>query len=268
MPQHPITELLVAVEGSPRSRAAALLVATYAERLSIPLSLVHCCRAQLSYAKACEELDRLASSLGVVKRVEVIHTSDVAGDLLRTADDLPGSTICLASHGRTEIGTTVLGSISREVVDRSLHPVLLIGPHAVAPDSFAMLEIAFNGSPLAWRALEAASPWARQLGATPWITRVDPLGGPGLPPDVSDTGDLRRAAERLEELGTPAEWDVLHGDDPGTVLSSWGATHGAALYVVGAHSRSGLRELFVGSAANRLIHAANRPVLITGGATL
>jgi nucleotide-binding universal stress UspA family protein len=268
MPEHPITELLVAVEGSPRSREAALLVAVYAERLSVPLSLVHCCRAQLSYAKACEELDELASSLGIVKRAEVVHSSDVAGDLLRTAGDLPGSTICLASHGRTEIGTAFLGSISREVVDRSLHPVLLIGPHAEAPDSFATLQIAFNDSPLAWRALEAASAWARQLGATPWITRVDAPGGLGLPPDVSDTGDLRLAAARLDELGTPAEWDVLHGDDPGAVLSSWGATHGAALYAVGAHSRSGLRELFVGSAANQLIHTANRPVLIAGGATL
>jgi nucleotide-binding universal stress UspA family protein len=130
------------------------------------------------------------------------------------------------------------------------------------------VEVAFDGSPLAWRAVEAAAGWARQLDATPWITRVDDLDRAPLPADVNETSGLLRAAARLEELGARAEWDVLHGDQPGRAVAYWGAAHGVALYVAGAHSRSGIRELFVGSAANDLVHAANRPVLIAGPASL
>ena len=102
------------------------------------------------------------------------------------------------------------------------------------------------------------------LGATPWLTRVAEPGRFESGGDLVEGGDLQRAGERLDALGLEPEWDVLHGENPATSMISWGKTHGVALYIVGAHSRSGLRELVFGSVANHLVHQADRPVVVVG----
>ena len=264
-----ISELLIAVDGTPRSAAAAHVAAGFAERLAVPVSLVRCCRPYVSFLEARADCEDLGASLHApVKRVEVLHSTDVVDDILATASDIPGSTICLASHGRTEVGQALLSSVSRELVDRCTGAVMLIGPHATAPDAYAAVAVAFDDSPLARRAVDAAAVWAHQLGATPWLTRVVAPAAPPVPPDVADSADLQRAAKQLAALGTEAEWEILHGDDPAAALTSWGASHGVALYLAGAHSRRGLRELWFGSVANALVHTADRPVLVAGPATL
>jgi nucleotide-binding universal stress UspA family protein len=262
-----VTELLVAVDGTPRSVEAAHIAAAYAERLAVPVSLVRGCRPYVSYGDARDWAEHLASELEpTVKRVEVLLTTDIAGDVLAAAKEIPGSTLCLSSHGRTEVGVTILGSISRAIVDRSPAPVLLIGPHAMAPTGFSAVLVGIDGSPLSRRALVAAGHWADQLGAVPWLALVDPPGTAPMTGDLVESADLQRAAAQLETFGLEPQWDVLHDDHPARALATWGASHGAALYVVGAHSRTGVHELVVGSVANQLVHHADRAVLVAGPA--
>jgi nucleotide-binding universal stress UspA family protein len=260
-----IRELVVAVDGTPRSAVAAEVTAVFANRLGVPVSLVRGCRPYLDFGAARAWVDDLAASLdATLKRVEVVHSTDVVDDVLALTSEIPGAVLCLASHGRTEVSASILGSVSRSVVDRSREPVLVVGPRAEAPECFAAVQVAYNGSLLAECSAQAGARWARQLGATLWLTRVgDPQSGVASA-DVTESADLQRLASQCAPLTPDIEWDVLHGNAPGATMCDWGAAHGVALYVAGAHSRGGLRELFIGSVAHDLVHRANRPVLLAG----
>lgn len=59
----------------------------------------------------------------------------------------------------------------------------------------------------------------------------------------------------------PWSFDIRHGD-PATELLRAGADHDAAAIIVGRHGHHRLARLVLGSITNRLVHHADRPVLV------
>ena len=71
-----------------------------------------------------------AAQHGIDTITEVVHRKDVARSVVTTAARLASDVICMASHGRSAVAQSVLGSVSAEVVRESHLPVLIIRPPA------------------------------------------------------------------------------------------------------------------------------------------
>jgi nucleotide-binding universal stress UspA family protein len=64
----------------------------------------------------------------VVTRTEVAYGEDVAATVCQVAERVSADILCMASHGRTGIARTLLGSVAEAVLRQSRRPVLVVRP--------------------------------------------------------------------------------------------------------------------------------------------
>lgn len=259
-----IKELLVALDGSPESLRGLDAAAALGRRSRTPVSAVIVSSPGIDTLADRVWLQDHAAALGLeLERIILAPSNDVVDTLLSLAAGSPGVVLCMSSHGRSGFGRAVLGSVSEAVVRRSPSPVLLVGPHAAAPDTFNAVEICLDGSPLAERALMPAVAWATALNATPWLVNVEDPGAPAVLGDTTLGVEVRAPAERLRHDGIAAEWEILHGD-PSLAIVREAANIGGALIVAASHGRSGLADVLLGSVAAGIVRNATCPVLLVG----
>jgi nucleotide-binding universal stress UspA family protein len=61
-------------------------------------------------------------------QVEILTGKDVADTLLKAAERLNVDVMCLGTHGRGALRTTLMGSVAKEVMSRADRPVLVVRP--------------------------------------------------------------------------------------------------------------------------------------------
>jgi nucleotide-binding universal stress UspA family protein len=261
-----IKELLVATDGSIESVASLRVAAAFSQRAGVPLTALMVTSPGLSDWEDKFWIDDQCKALGVGEhRTIVVPALDVAGSILEVAGRVPGTVICMMSHGRTGIGETLLASVSAHVVRQSTNPVLLVGPHAGPPTSFETIEVCVDASPFADRVVSVATEWSSRLGSVPWLLQVVEIEGRPTPEEtVAEASYLHRAARPMGTAGLDPQWDVLHGGDASRRLVERASELGAGLIVMGTHGRSGLRRVALGSVAAGVVHHAPCPVLLVG----
>lgn len=80
-------------------------------------------------ADAVRELQaRVPATSGATTTVEVVTVEDVPGAIVAAAARLGADVICIATHGRSGVFRTVLGSQAEQVVRRAGRPVMLVPP--------------------------------------------------------------------------------------------------------------------------------------------
>jgi nucleotide-binding universal stress UspA family protein len=72
---------------------------------------------------------------------------------------------------------------------------------------------------------------------------------------------LSELVESLRASGTAASWSV-HTGDPASVIAKIGDSHPSSLIAMCSHGRSGEARWWLGSTTDKVIHAANCPVLV------
>jgi nucleotide-binding universal stress UspA family protein len=78
---------------------------------------------------ATAHLERLARRAGnATTDTEVLHGADVCRSIVTFAERLSAGLVAMATHGRTGLARTVLGSVSTDVVRHAPCPVLLVRP--------------------------------------------------------------------------------------------------------------------------------------------
>src|SRR5690606_36305920 len=198
-------------------------------------------------------------------RTRVVRSDDVVGAVLDAAE-APGSLVCMETRARGALGELVLGSVSERVVRESHHPILLVGPRCgPAPDRFASLVVALDGSSLAEAILPTVAGWTTELGVTPWLFQVLPgpmpeqLGGT----DVAESAYVHRIANTLPHPARSAvEWDVSHDRDVAAAIARFAGDRPAAAITLTTHGRTGLSRLALGSVALEVARQATVHVLV------
>jgi nucleotide-binding universal stress UspA family protein len=176
------------------------------------------------------------------------------GDLLDVVAELEPEADMLVIGKRGEgadFARLHLGSNFERVLRASRTPVF------VAARTFkpvAKVLIAFDDGPAVHRALDA-------IVAGPLLKDVDILllnvGRGGEPMESAIAG----AAGRLREAGFSARSEIVSGE-PDQMIAARVVTDGIDLLVMGASSRSRLRELFLGSTVSEVIRGCLIPALI------
>jgi nucleotide-binding universal stress UspA family protein len=129
--------------------------------------------------------------------------------------------------------------------------------------------LAVDGSPDAQRAAELAGRLATggDKVVVLHVTEIMPIhGGTTVELDLDREGlaAARRLAGELEGAGVPITLELVRGfaGHVAKLVVEVARDHGAGVIVVGSRGRGDLSALLLGSVAHRVIHLADRPVLV------
>jgi nucleotide-binding universal stress UspA family protein len=290
--------ILVPLDGSPLAEQALPIAVAIAERArsKIKLVLVHpplllmepgpaYTKLELAMQKADREylrslVGRLRERLGRALSSAVLE-GPVALTLARYVRELGTDLLVMTTHGRGGMQRAWLGSIADQLIRTLEVPILVVRPRQGGPESFVGLTEVFvplDGSPLAEAVLEPAAALARLWDAEISLVQVvRPVVLTSDPPLPFPTGYsdqvtairresaqdyIRDVAERLRESGVKASGVAVIGGGTADTLLDLARPERVSLLAVATHGRGGLRRLVLGSVADKLVRAAEVPVLV------
>jgi nucleotide-binding universal stress UspA family protein len=276
-----VEHVLVPIDGSEFALAAMPTARALAERFQAELHTI-------SIVSAGDEVDRLArlgsAVLGVSvddDRVRVVEAANVTDEILGRAEDLGDCVVCLSTHGRGRLGGAAIGSVARELVQRSGRSVVVLGPVGDMPDwtrspawpaplSAARIVACVDGSDASEEVLPVASGWARALEMSLTILTVAEDAPPPLRPERHRYGNSGDAQAYVD--GLVARWsDAAPGVDGQVVSDPIGPARGiqaylaqepAGLVALTSHARSGLQRIRFGATAANIVQLSPAPCLV------
>jgi nucleotide-binding universal stress UspA family protein len=287
-------KILLATDGSEGARRAGRAAVDLARRAGAELHVVHAFEPVPPYShpsvriatdvelyrrEAEELLERETGELEAggapAVRRHLVRSPYVDG-ILDVAERLGADLIVLGSRGLGPIRRLLLGSVSEGVVHHARCPVLVVrgGPDAWPPERVV---IADDGSEPAAEAAALGHALAGLLGAEELMVRAHPK--PPMPIElpgeqqrdfervVSET--MREDGESLEEhareleqrTGRAPKTELVLKEPAVAVLESAGSGE-RTLIVLGARGLGALSRVLLGSVSNRVLRAAQGPVLI------
>jgi nucleotide-binding universal stress UspA family protein len=298
----PFRSVLVPVDGSRLAEQALPIALAIAERAQSKLRvvLVHqllqplvvmepgylYTRTELTLQKA--DRDYLRGLVGRLRKrmgrsvSSAMLKGPAAATLAEYVRDVGVDLVVMTTHGRGGIQRAWLGSVADQLI-RSLEiPVLLMraGQSDSAASSVNLSEILLplDGSPLAEAAIEPAMALARLWDAEISLVQVvQPVALTTDPPlafptEIDDQltairreaaqDYLRDVAERLREQGVRASGVAFLGGGVAETLLHLARPERVGLLAMATHGRGGVRRLVLGSVADKLVRAAEVPVLV------
>jgi len=278
----PVHHVLVPIDGSELSLRALPTARALAARLGADLR-------SLSVASDDAEAARLrtigAAMLDVDvddERVSVVVGGDPADAIVRRADELGSSVVCMSTHGRGRLSGALVGSVARSLLQRSPEPVVVLGPSADNPGwtprprrwpeplSVARIVACVDGSETSEQILPVAAAWASALDLSLTILTVADDVPQAIEGDARDRGYGPDADAYIEGLVATWRDDVGEVDgevvrdpiSPASGLHHHLAERPAGLVAVTTNARSGVDRLLLGATAASLVHASVSPCLV------
>jgi nucleotide-binding universal stress UspA family protein len=282
--------IVVAVDGSPASNAAACWAARDAAMRNIPLTVVSVVttptatyppvpypeslgvwledkgrKAAAQAVKIAE--DAVPTGRKVAVKSEIVFAAP-AEALVKMSDE--AEMIVVGSSGKGALARRVLGSVSASVVRHAHCPVAVIRDEdALMPDpQHAPVLLGSDGSPASELATEVAFDEASRRGAGlialhAW-SDLPLFELPGMDWEQVFAEESRRFAEALagwqERYPDVAVQRVVVCDEPARQLIE--KSESAQLVVVGSHGRGGLSRMMLGSVSNKVVHYVRIPVIV------
>ncbi len=175
--------------------------------------------------------------------------------ILEAAEEVRPGVIIMGRRGRSGLERLLVGSVTARVIGHSPYKVLVVPRDAVL--SFERLLVATDGSPAGEAACRIALEIAGRTGGH--LTAITAAHG-----DL----DPKRAKALVRELAATAKEQGLDlltltpGGRPENAIVEVAAARHSDLIIMGSHGRTGLKRLFLGSVAERVIGQAVCPVLV------
>jgi nucleotide-binding universal stress UspA family protein len=233
---------------------------------------------EVAAAEDCDDaLDYLQTAAAVLLpgsdvAVEVVESSvgDRVGDVLidRLGSTGPDVLLCMSTHGRSGVGSALLGSTAEEVLRHSTQPVLLVGRHCDLPwpGHRHGLVVPIDGTRIPDGLLRAVGDLVTQTSLEAILVKVT------HPFDVEDAhhplSGLDDAGERLTGLGVDAKLVHRFASNVPLALAEIAVDEGAAIILMASYVKAGMARTLIGSVAMRTVHEAPCPVLVYPGTIL
>ena len=192
-----------------------------------------------------------------------VTAGNPAEEILAQSRSLGADLIAMATHRKSALSRSVLGSVTDRVLRTTRVPLLTIKPRRLSdPPGRSrfpnVVIVPLDGSELGETAVPVASHLAKTTKAKVLFVRVvSPSGNGGI--------DL--AAEYLSAFVQRARGDAIEAAGrtvvgrPATRIVDVAAEHRGALLVMSTHGASGFRRWTVGSVTERVIRSSGQPVL-------
>ena len=235
---------------------------------------------------------------GLVVETAVLEV-EPASAIVHFAEQHPGvRLIAMATHGRSGLSRWVFGSVAEKVLQGAPVPLLLIRPtHAEGATTvparhsptYGKILVPLDGSEFAEHALEHAEEIAANSDAILLLLAVEAEAHDRVMTEtksgvgwVTAPWEENRAEEYLREVArqcldaqnAPTQDDTAthpqrlrvqtqtsYGD-PAEEILKVGAQGGVDMIVMSTHGRGGLKRLWLGSVAMKVVRGATMPVLL------
>jgi nucleotide-binding universal stress UspA family protein len=296
------TRILVPLDGSRLAEQSLLYAMTLGRSLpaelvllcavSIPSDVQEALeKANLSPDPLIEELEIAASEYldamsHLLSKAEysfshVVLRSRAADAIVEYTAQMDIQLIVMASHGATGLKRWTHGSVAEKVLQSAPVPVLLVrakegstrGPAEARPCRRVLVPL--DGSKLAEQVLPTIIPIATALGCEVTLFRVlvadaaGPLTGRWYLPRNSyfKTADqdaqsyLERLASHIKEQGVPVS-TATHSGPVANSIIDYAEGHDVDLIAMCTHGRTGIARWALGSVADRVLRAGDKPILL------
>ena len=294
-----LKRILVTTDFSDESKTALPYAAAFAQRFGGEIALLNVVESPSHFTglesvillqtgdaamgRVYKGLDKLAGQAFPSKTPVTTHarTGKPLHEITNAARELEADLIIMATHGYSGLKHALIGSTTERVVQLAPCPVLAVrdtarGTSGKQPESVAIRRILlttdFSGNSL--KAFPLAQSLAEGFGARLTLMHVverfpiDALLGKEVTRETS-TQLVEQAQTRLTELaaglrkrdGFEADLVVRFGK-PFDEITRLAKALDASLIVVATHGYTGLKHLFLGSVAERVLRHARCPVLI------
>jgi nucleotide-binding universal stress UspA family protein len=219
-----------------------------------------------------------------------ISSAVLEGPIVRTLAgyirDMGADLVVMTTHGQGGVRRAWLGSTADQLVRSADIPVLLVrATEEIAAErqaNFGEILVPLDGSPLAEASLEPAAALASLWDGEVSLVQVVPpvvlasdhmvsFAG-GLDERLTELGReaakdyLQDVAERLRAKGVKASGVAVLGGSVAETLLEIADPKRVGLVVISTHGRGGVRRFILGSVADKLVRAADVPVLVVRAA--
>lgn len=279
--------VVVAVDGSPASNAAASWAAREAAMRNIPLTVVHAVVTPTAAWPPVPYPESLAVRLEDEGKKAIMHAEKIAAEAMPADRKVPiarellysspalalvnmsdeAEMVVVGSAGKGLLARGVLGSVSSTVVRHANCPVAVISD-AELPDPQLPVLVGIDGSPASELAMEVAFGEASRRGVGlvalhAWSDLIVSELGESSWPELLGEAE-RSLAESLagwqERFPDVTVHRLVVRDQPAHELIEKSGS--AQLVVVGSHGRGGLTGMLLGSVSNTVLHSVRVPVIV------
>ena len=212
----------------------------------------------------------------------LVSTGNPSIEINSIANEQAESVIVLASHARTGFSRMALGSVATSIIHDAHCPVIVVRrgdeePAGEALSTVSRVLVALDGSEFSETALAAAQDLLgtsdlevhllRVVETTKWYGSTYAEFDYGVlelyvEAERETAGAyLEAQAKKLEEAGLAVSWEVCEGLVPDHIAAVSDQID-ADMIVMSTHGRTGLGRVFMGSVAERVVHDAERPVML------
>jgi nucleotide-binding universal stress UspA family protein len=217
---------------------------------------------ELRERAAREHLDKtkqVAAQEGLAIEVRFQTGSPVYGEIQAAAAEIQPQLIIMGRRGKSGLERLLVGSVTARVIGSTPHRVLVVPRNAVL--SLNKILVATDGSPAGQKAGQIALGIAKRTGAqltaiTAGYGELDPKQAKVL------VRELAAEAKRQDVPLIP----LTPGGRPEDAIIQVATAKQTGLIIMGSRGQTGLKRLFMGSVAERVIGQAACPVLVVKGA--
>ncbi|MBM7086263.1 universal stress protein [Micromonospora humidisoli] len=280
--------VVVGVDGSPASLAAAEQAAHAAVLRGVPLHLVHGYLHPLGYGvplnpydlgvpapseEAQRMLERTAAELADRWSGLTVQARQIAGGAGATLveESRRAGLVVVGSRGLGGFTGLLLGSVGAQVAAHAYCPVLVVRPEAQPIPMDGPVLVGVDGSPAAGVAADQAAAEAVRRGVPLVLVHVGPTPPErdGADAEQAEAGYRAHAVRLLAEASA-----AVRADHPDVVLREHpvravGVAQGlveasatASVLAVGTRGRGGFTGLLLGSVSQAVVQHAHCPVLV------
>lgn len=296
-----VSRIVVPLDGSQLSHAALPLARGLAEQTGASVTLLSVMDPPRDFyispqggdrtRYSASDIDHLAdegnrlqgylNQMGASFQGLTVHTSirlgNAAEQILEEAESSRNAVVIMASHGRSGIGRSLLGSVASRVVRGGTVPVFVIRASEDSKAEYGSVGInkvliPLDGSLIAEQALASVH---REFGASveyALVRVIEPVApGQAYAPETIAEYDrmarenaeqyLARIAGWLRDEGSTVTYQV-RADTAANGIIAMGAEAQADLIAMTTHGRTGIGRFLIGSVAERVLHNSERPVMM------
>lgn len=281
----PVHRVLVPLGGTQMAEAALAMAAGLAAKGPGQIGLVSVLPSLEEKVVETSGVDRYLEGVAAVLREDgfevttQLRAGRAAAGILAAARDLDSDAIVMATHGRSQMAAFLLGSVSRELVQMTNRPLVLVRPGQgprldAASPALRRIVVTLDGSAFAERVLPYAVGLARDHQAeiialaVPEIPEAEVYGA--LAEVVAQLREqaealsrhyVRRVVAALLEDGIQAR-GLVGGNEAARDVIHQAEVQDADLIMLATHGSGGLSGLLLGSVASRVVDHAKRPVFL------
>jgi nucleotide-binding universal stress UspA family protein len=261
--------LLLPLDGSAKDEWALPIAATFAELTSATVLMIRVIDNPAPATRDVEQaLTRRVADFatsGHRASFRIAVSDDVAGELLRVADENDAALVVMATRAPGSVDQAIRGSVADQLVRESRRPIVVAPPGADYMRGKLLhvrrVWVPLDGARAALEVVELLLSWPRAAELEIVLLRV-------VEPDPKHlkATRARRALDEIADQVRPrcavVETRVVEANDPSAVIVGAVRQELAEFIAMTTHGAGGLERLVFGSVAQQVVRASEIPLLL------